>query len=262
MAALPHLLQVPAEIRLKIYKLLLSDHDDRTLSIRTEDPELYQRRIHNQRLRTNYHHISDRLRGRSTESSYHLRQNPGIYPSILGVNQQIHAEASHVLYSEHTFDFDLDIESVIPFLQDLTSRSRESIRSMRIVKRAIPYSKSYDNCEWQTACAYLSTHLQLAQLDLGVLGGVPGSIWGMPLGQPDFNEFSMSDFDLITRFEDMEWARQLSAIEGLQVLNVDAILEHCPPPQSSTMTFFVNFSASIERGFREYMTSVMIRQAC
>lgn len=258
MAATPYLLQVPAEIRLAIYKLLLSNHDDKTLSIRTEDPILYEKRKQDQRLRTKYHHISDRLRGRSTRSSYYLRENPGIYPVILGVNRQIHAEASHVLYSEHVFDFGMDIEGAVPFLQDLTPRSRESVKRIGIVKRAIPYSKSFDNFEWRTTCAYISENLRLAQLDLGVLGGVPGSMWGMPPGQPEFNEFSVSDFHEITMFENMEWARQLAAIKGLQMLNVKAIMEHCPPPQSSTMTFFVNFSVSIEKGFREYMSMVML----
>jgi hypothetical protein len=258
MAAAPYLLHVPAEIRLAIYKLLLSNHDDKTLSIRTEDPTLYEQRKHQLRLRTKYHHISDRFRGRSIRSSYHLRENPGIYPSILGVNRQTHAEAGHVLYSQHIFDFGMDIESAVPFLQDLTPSSRESVKRIGIVKRAIPYSKSFDNCEWQTTCTYISENLQLAQLDLGVLGGVPGSIWGSPPGQQEPKEFSMSDFHVITMFENMEWARQLAAIKGLQMLNVKAIMEHCPPPQSSTMTFFVNFSASIEKGFREYMSSVMV----
>ncbi len=258
MADSSYLLQVPAEIRLIIYQLLLSNNDDKTLSIRTEDPVICELRKHEQRIRTKYHHISDRLRGRSTRSTYHLRENPGIYPSILRVSRQMHAEASHVLYSEQKFDFGMDIESAVPFLRDLTPRSRESIKRIGIIKRAIPYSKSYDNCEWQTTCAYISTHLQLARLDLGVLGGVPGPIWGMPLGQPELNEFSMSDFDLIIKYENMEWARQLAAIKGLQVLNVRGIMEHCPPPQSSTMTFFVIFSASIEKGFGDYMRSVMV----
>ena len=77
--------------------------------------------------------------------------------------------------------------------------------------------------------------------------------------QHELHEFSVGDFKLVMGFDNMEWARQLSQIKGLGVLNVKAIMENCPPPQSSMMVFFVNFSASIERGFREYMTSVMVR---
>ena len=77
--------------------------------------------------------------------------------------------------------------------------------------------------------------------------------------QHELHEFSKSDFRLVIGFENMEWARQLSEIQGLGTLNVRAIMENCPPPQSSMMMFFVNFSASIERGFREYMNSVMVR---
>ena len=152
----------------------------------------------------------------------------------------------------------LDIESVVPFLQDLTPTSRESIRKIGFVKRAIPYCRGCDDCEWQTACAYISANLNLAQLDLGVLGGVPASKWGMRLIQHDLNEFFKSDFPIIIIFDNIEWARQLAAIKKLRALNVRAIMENCPPPQSSMMSFCVKFSASIERGFREHMTSVMV----
>ena len=258
-AALPPFLRLPVEIRLTIYDLLLANHADKDLSIRTEQPTLYESQKHKHRLRTKYHHISDRLRSRSTESTYHLLESPGFHPSILGVNRQIHAEASHVLYSSHIFGFELDIESVVPFLQDLTPVARESIKRIGLVKRAIPYCRGYDDCEWQSTCAYISTNLKLAQLDLGVLGGRPASIWGMQQVQHELQEFSKSDFRLVMSFENMEWARQLATIKGLGVLNVKAIMENCPPPQSSLMMFFVNFSASIEKGFREYMTSVMVR---
>lgn len=80
----------------------------------------------------------------------------------------------------------------------------------------------------------------------------------MQLVQHEPNEFSKYDFRMVMNFDSMEWARQLAAIKELRALNVRAIMENCPPPQSSMMSFFVKFSASIERGFREYMTSVMV----
>ena len=79
----------------------------------------------------------------------------------------------------------------------------------------MPYYRGYDDCEWQTACAYISTDIKLAQLNLGVLGGVPASMWGLQLLQHEFNEFSTSDFRLIMKFENMEWARQIAAIKQL-----------------------------------------------
>ena len=137
--AIAPFLKVPAEIRLIIYKLLLSDYENMTLRIRTEEPSVYER--HKRTLRRNkFRFIADRMRSRSAESTYCLDKNPGfIHSSILGVNQQIHAEASHVLYSEHIFDFGTDIESILPFLQDLTPAALSSIKHMNIIKRSLPW---------------------------------------------------------------------------------------------------------------------------
>lgn len=115
-------LEVPAEIRLIIYKLLLLEHEDMTLRIRTEDPSVYERRKQQTRRRSNFRYIADRMRSRSAESTYCLDRSPGyICSTILGVNRQIRTEASHVLYSEHTFDFGMDISKAsYPFYK--TSR--------------------------------------------------------------------------------------------------------------------------------------------
>ena len=173
MATAPFL-KVPGEIRLNIYKLLLSDHMDMTLCIRTEELSIFERRKRNMRRRSKFRYIADRMRSRSAESTYCLDRSSGdIHSSILGVSQQIHAEASHVLYSEHTFDFGTDIESILPFLQDLTPAALSSIKRMNIVKRSLPYTKDFDRYEWRNACAFISQNLHLIQLNLYVEGGTP-----------------------------------------------------------------------------------------
>ena len=249
-----HFMQIPAEIRLMIYKLLLVNEQERTLSIRTEDPTDCASPHLKQRRRSSYRIMADRFRARSIETTYHLPSDLAIYPSILGVNRQIHTEASHVLYSEHIFDFDKDVEAVVPFLQDLTTEARSSIKRIHIVKRALPYLKDFDHCEWRSVCAYLSDSMELVQLGLGVLGGKPASQWEAK------ETYDKSDFYLISRFEGMEWMNQLAAIKGLQHLDVKAHPQHCPPPMSNAMAFFVTFSASIESGFAEYLRSEMVLQ--
>ena len=113
--------RVLAEIRLIIYKLLLLEHEDMILRIRTEVPYVYERRTQQTRRRSKFRYIADRMRSRRAESTYCLDRCPGyIYSAILGVNRQIHTEASHVLCSEHTFDFGTDIKSILPFYK--TSR--------------------------------------------------------------------------------------------------------------------------------------------
>lgn len=265
-------LRIPAEIRLAIYKLLLTDHQDKTLRIRTETPSVYEKRKKEQRERRRFRFIADRMRSWSTESTYCLQKSPfqELHTAILGVNHQTHTEASHVLYSEHSFDFDMDIESILPFLQDLTPESLSSIKRIKMVKRSLPYTKDFDRCEWRNACAFIAEktrwkEMQLKQLDLNICGGTPSLANRPALHWKQRHTYTKSDFSTISKLdemeEDMEWVRHIVAIQGLQVLNVQALLEHCPIPGSKKMAFFVSFSASIEAGFAEYLRSLMSVQA-
>ena len=192
----------------------------------------------------------------ATESTYHLKENPGLHPSILGANHQIHDEAAHVLYSSFNFDFATDIECVVPFLQDLTPLARASIKQISVLIRALPYTKDFDECEWASACTFIAKNIQLARLDLGIEGGKPIQRWD------SHSAYTVADFQLMkeTNFRGMEWITPLSAIKGLDVLNVKAYLEHRPPLHSScAMAFFVDFSASIEHGFADYLRDLMMR---
>lgn len=190
----------------------------------------------------------------ATESTYHLKENPELHPSILEVNHQIHDEAAHVLYSSYIFGFATDVESVVPFLQDLTPLARASIEHISILKRALTCTKDFDRCEWASACTFIAENTQLARLDLGIEGGKPIQQWEAQ------DTYTAADFQLITKYEGMESTRPLSAIKGLDVLNVKAYPEQCPPPNNSrAMGFFVNFSASIEHGFAEYLRGLMTK---
>lgn len=267
MAKVAPFLRVPAEIRLEIYKLLLLDNNHKTLRIRIEDPSVYARLKGEDRRRSKFRYISDRMRNRSAESTYCLEKGyeKGLHTSILGVNHQIHNEAAHVLYSEHVFDFGMDIESVLPFLQDLTPAALGPIKRMSIAKRSLPYTKDFDRCEWRNACNFISKNLKLAQLDLVVYGGTPSLANRPALHWKQTHTYNKSDFGTILKLqemdEDMEWVKHVVAITGLQVLNVKALLEHCPVPGSKAMAFFVNFSASIEKGLTEYLSSHMVARA-
>lgn len=247
------LLLLPAEIRLRIYHYLLADHDRHTLAIGTEDASLCALRSPETCTRTRYRYMADRLRARVTESTYHLLGNADIHPAILRVNRLIHTEAVPILYSQHIFDFGIDIESVVPFLSDLTPPARSSIKYIRLLKRSLPYTKDFDRCEWRTACAFIASRMQLRQLDLGIQGGRPKA--PQEAGEP----YSKADFATATKFEAMEWAKQVASIKGLEVLNVKAYWGHCPPPTNSmAMAFFVRFSASIEAGFAEWLRESML----
>ncbi|KAL8911623.1 MAG: hypothetical protein Q9171_003230 [Xanthocarpia ochracea] len=254
------LLRLPAEIRRYIYQLLLAPGTEGLIPIRTEPPELYKaRNACLARRRTRFRVISDRVRSSSSETTYMGYKPPDIDTGILAVCRQIHGEACHTLYSQHTFDFDIDIESMVPFFRDLTPAALASIRSIRFVKRALPYCKDFDKCEWRTACAYLANQTKLRRVILAVVGGRPSPIRGALVGHwEQQGPWSMKDFDHIIQSERMEWARQLMSIKNLRTLEVVAALEHCPPPRSKDMVFFANFTVNIEIGFSAYLKRVMV----
>lgn len=230
---------------------------------RPESPMLHKaRNAMSMRRRSRFRVVSDRVRSGSSETSYTGHRTSDIDTAILGVCRQIHTEACHVLYSEHTFDFDIDVESIVPFFRDLTPAALASVESIRFVKRALPYCKDFDRCEWRSACAFLATQMKLRRVILTVVGGRPGPVWGAPVGEWESQgPWKIEDFYHIMQSERMEWARQVTSIRGLRALVVVSALEHCPPPRSKDMVFFANFTASIETGFSAFLKSVMIDES-
>ena len=253
-------LRLPAEIRRNIYRLLLAPEPDGLIPIRTESPERYKARNTSIiRRRTCYRVISDRVRSGSSETSYTGYKPSAIHTGMLRVCRQIHQEACHTLYSENTFDFDIDIESIVPFCRDLTPAALASVQSIRLVKRALPYCKGFDCCEWRSACTYLAAHTRLRRLTLAIVGGRPPPMWGAPVSHWDSQRpWSMKDLDHFMKSERMEWARQLISIKNLRTLDIVAALEHCPPPRSKEMVFFANFTTNIETGFSAYLKRIML----
>ena len=144
----------------------------------------------------------------------------------------------------------------------LISRPKRVMLTPKLLR---PYTKDFDRYEWRNACSFISKNLKLAQLDLVVYGGTP-SLANMPaLHWKQTHTYDKGDFGTISKLQemedDMEWVKHVVAIKGLQTLNVKALLEHCPVPGSKAMAFFVNFSASIEKGFTEYLRLHMVAQA-
>ena len=123
-----------------------------------------------------------------------------------------------------------------------------------MVKRALPYQKCYDSAEWSTAFEYMSENLELKSLSLGIIGGKPG-----PNGWDTVPRFTTTDFAYMQHTEGMEWIGDVLSIKGLERLDVDSVVEHCPPPMSNAMATFVRFSCSIDGSFAEFMKEQMIR---
>ncbi|KAB8338868.1 hypothetical protein FH972_021812 [Carpinus fangiana] len=273
---LPPLLRLPVELRLKIYKYLLigepreaivaqdrlvaapayyeyeklNSPDDapdaasappRVLTMRNADSSLARRR-------TVYKIRADRFRARCIDATYCCTNRPALHVALLRTCRQVYREAVALLYAAYTFDFDAHVEACAPFVADLGPAARCAIRRVRVVKRALPYDKDFDRYEWAAMCACLAASLRLRQLLLGVVAGKPRRGW------EGVQAFAPTDFALLARLDEMQWVNDVAAITGLQRLDVRACVEHCPQPESSAMDFFINFSASVEDGFAQYMT--------
>lgn len=240
---------------------ITADLSNPTLLMRTIDGVRYCQRYgptkpRGTHIRSTYKIRADRFRSRCMDTTYHCVNNPRIEGQlgILGTNKQIHAEAAEVLYGSYTFDFDSHVEAIIPFFNDLTPFARGCIKSVRFVKRAWAYDKEFDRAEWNSAMRYLTSAnsgINLRRLDFGVVAGRPG-----PNGWDRIATYTPQDFKLLKEAEGMQWMQYLLEIKGLQKLDINAVVEHCPPATTSTaLANFVRFSASIETGF-----SIFLRQ--
>jgi hypothetical protein len=144
--------------------------------------------------------------------------------------------------------------------------ARSHVRSVQFTKKALPYTQEFDRAEWASLCSYLSKHLSLRTLSLGVVAGRPGDE-----GWDSIHPITQEGFDELRKYQiqwrmgagtfggvDLEWADQLKQIKGLKEVNVKAAVEHCPLPSSEGMRFWVAFSRSVESGFADWVRSGMV----
>ncbi|KAK3619312.1 hypothetical protein LTR56_024123 [Elasticomyces elasticus] len=233
-----------------------ADLSDPRLLIRTIDPDSYRRRYPDSRptpARTKYSVRCDRFRSACRSTTYHCVNIPRIedHMAIMRTSHQIHADY-------YTFDFDTHVEAIVPFLSDLTPYARSCIRSIGFVKRALAYEKEFDRCEWSNALRYLTASasgIHLRKLDLGIVAGRPGENGWARIAPYSADYFRQSRND----GEEMEWMQYLLEMQGLQELEVRAVVEHCPPATNSTaMARYVRFSASVEGGFAEFLKGELL----
>jgi hypothetical protein len=258
-------LTLPTEIRLMIYNYLLvpavSKKSSSTASIlrmRMVDPAEASLQWTTDVLpgleRTKCLMRTGRFRGRTMETTYTVTNNPGIHASILCASKKTHAEGVEILYGSYTFDFSTHIEAIPPFFSDLTDDARHHLKRVGLVKRALPYDRDFDCAEWRTATYYIALLPSLRVLNLGVIAGKPG-----PDGWDDVQEWSRHDFECWTKrsWSGLEWVKDLARIKARKV-EVKAIVEHCPPPMSEMMSFWVGVSKSVdEGGFGEWVGALM-----
>lgn len=246
-------MRIPSEIRLMIYNLLLNDKDNKILEIRNQSPQEYGKRI--APFRTSYNVLARDLGRQSRLTTYSLVSDVEMHPSIMRVNRKIYEETAHILYSTHSFSFGRDVEAIVPFFGDLKLQTRPLVREIALVKQGSVYSRDYDRCEWSEVCNFLRDSMRLRSLHLIVAGGRPSMGWeGLPT-------YSAEDFRTLSKVhhEPLEWVWELLTIKGIQHLKISADIHHCPPSHSKAMAFFAAFSASIEKGFTEFLRAELVR---
>ncbi|KAF2006943.1 hypothetical protein P154DRAFT_454755 [Amniculicola lignicola CBS 123094] len=247
-----------------------------TLSVRTIDPYLSPHSRNTWRRRSTYYVRTGPFLTTTHPTTYRILLSPHTahlhltIPSLLPLSRQIHFEASTLLYQTYTFAFHTSIEALTPFLSDLTPLSRSSIRHLTLTKKALPYIKEFDRAEWSSMCTYLAdaegrNEMRLHSLRLAVVAGRPGDE-----GWDTIAPLSATDFDVLHKMQgsgmgvgvgahiDLDWAGEMMAIRGLREMQVRALVEHCPAPMSEGMAFWVAFSASVEKGFAEWVTGRMV----
>lgn len=245
-------LKVPAEIRLMIYDLLLDDGGNKTLSFRSEPPDLYKTRSKHRR--TSYFILGPGIQRRACQTTYVLcTSGTDFHTNILAVNHKIHEEASWLLYGQHAFEFASATESVVPFLSDLRAPTRRHIQALSLTKMPAVYSRDFDRSEWSNVCGFLAHCMRLRKLTLRVVGGQPLRDWSP-------TSYSAAEFKTLARagYDSLGWVQELMAIKGLEELEIVPDVQLCPPPNSMAMEFFAAFSASIEKGFAEFLRSEML----
>lgn len=243
---------------------IMADLKNPTLLIRTIEGTQYEARYgpkspRSEQIRSTYKVRADRFRARCMSTTYHCLNNPRFEENlgILCTNKQIHAEAAELLYSSYTFDFDTHVEAMYTFLNDLTPFSRGCIRSVRLVKKPLPYDKEFDRAEWNTAMRYLtaaSSNINLRRMEFGIVAGRPG-----PHGWDRIPTWTAADFGLLRDMDGMQWLQYLLEVKGLQELDVTSIVEHCPPATNSmAMANYIRFSASVETGFAQFLREKLL----
>lgn len=247
-------LSIPSELRLQIYNLLLDGDDVSPFNIRSEDPDRYKRRPTPPK-RSQYYVSATGLQRQIRATTYFLDADTELSPNILAVSRKLNLEASAVLYRRRQFHFGADIEAIEPFLDDIGSLNRSLIQKFALTKVPSVYTRDFDRSVWSNACKAIADNMSLLHFDLRIIGGQPPSNW-----QGDMKEYSASDFRalLSVGFHPLEWVEALRLVKTVN-LKVIPVIENCPVPRSSALVFFAAFSASIEKGFTDYLKSEMIR---
>lgn len=240
------LLRLPLQIRLIIYERLVGT-ECRKITIGNQwQPQDFESRP----IRRSTYNVQSRNFQRTLhKTTYGFKGQCCFDARIMMVNRQLYHELANHLYGQHDFCFGSDLEAVIPFLQDISTMSLQSLRSVTVHK-ARPFPCPWDDILWRTMCQFLGSVSKLRHLRIVLQGGRPRDTWDGP------QQLSVSDFRLLyaTRNECLQWARDITAARAaVEELEIVADMKPMAEPTTSDALIFAAFSASIETTLVEFM---------
>lgn len=193
---------------------------------------------------------------RCFETTYHLASDGmELHTEVMGVCRLLYTEAADMLYRRHFFDFGYHVQAVVPFLSDLSPRTRSLVESISVCKRGPIPSLGFtsERNEWSYMCRFLSQTNTLRSLRIVVETGRPARPWD------GVQELSASDIRLLTLIghDNIEWIGELAQLKSLEEVGIVPEVKHLPLPKSPAMTVYAALSASVEKGLVEFLRSEM-----
>ncbi|KAI0435587.1 hypothetical protein F4803DRAFT_306047 [Xylaria telfairii] len=212
--------------------------------------------------RSRYQVVGGSLARRYFETTYHLANEGAEFcTALMSVNRKIYAETSHLVYANHVFDFGANIEAVSPFFSDLTDGTRALVKRISLYKRGPWLFHGWsDRNEWQAMCTYLSNYASVEHLRLVIQAGrLPEARkreweqWRSEGIAP--RQLSSKDVALLVgiRHGMLDWVEDLFPMKSLRDLEVLPDFCIMPLPQTSDMVVYMALSASVDKGFREFL---------
>ncbi|KAI0450088.1 hypothetical protein F5B21DRAFT_447505 [Xylaria acuta] len=214
------------------------------------------------RTRSRYQVVGGSLARRYYETTYYLANKGADFcAALMRVNRKVYAETSHLVYANHVFDFGANVEAVSPFLSDLTDGTRALVKRISLYKRGPGLLRGWsDRSEWQAMCTYLCSRASVEHLRLVVQAGrLPEARrreweqWGSVEIAP--RQLSSQDVALLVgiRHTMLDWVEDLFPMKTLR--DVEVLPDFCimPVPQTSDMVVYMALSASVDKGFREFL---------
>ena len=141
-------------------------------------------------------------------ATQHKGESKDINVSLLATNRLVNHEATSVLYQMHTFDFEMNVRSVVPFMLNLSDETRQNLRGIWM---ELHNSHEPDHCcggiwgggsdnqaAWMKTCSFIAENVKMRELNLTI------------------------NVKISANFKSLKWVQALTQIEGLQRLTLQA----------------------------------------